>query len=85
MDDNAKDNIFEPILNYARDMFEMFVQKQWLKEINRQLASVNRAIKKARQAKQRVDHKRFVLQKLIDEYNARYDNGLSVKEVDHDG
>lgn len=65
---------------YIRDMFGLFVQEQWLKEINRQLNSVNRSINKARKAGRRVERKRYALQKLIDEYNARYNDGLGVRE-----
>ncbi len=80
MADNSKPGYMHPLSDYAHEMFEMFVQKQWLKEIDRQINAVNRSINKARKAKQRVDKGRFVLQKLIDEYNTRYHDSLCAKE-----
>ncbi len=70
--------------DYIHKMFEMFIQRRWLKEIDHQLNAVNRSIRKAIKAKQSVDHGRFVLQKLIDEYNTRYHDGICVKEADHE-
>jgi hypothetical protein len=69
------------VRDYIRELIELSARKCWLKEIDRQLVAVNRAIRKARRAKQAVDRQKFVLQKLIDEYNKRYNDRLNVQEV----
>lgn len=70
---------------FIREMIELSARKCWLKEIDRQLETVNRSIRKVRRAQQAVDRQKFVLQKLIDEYNKRYHDGLGVKEEQQNG
>ncbi len=82
MTDNTKPE-YMSLSDHIHVMFEMFVQKRWLKELDRQLSAVNRSSREAREAKQRADHELFVLHKLIDEYNTRYHDGIFVKEADH--
>lgn len=68
------------MIEYIQKMIELAAQKRWLKEIERQLNEVNRAIGKVRQAEQNVNRNKFVLKKLIDEYNSRFQECLEVKE-----
>ena len=68
---------------FIREMIELSAKKRWLKEIDRQLETVNRSIGKVRRAQQAVDRQKLILQGLIDEYNKRYHDGLGVKEEDH--
>lgn len=68
---------------FIREMIELSAKKRWLKEIDRQLETVNQSIRKVRRARQAVDRQKLILQGLIDEYNKRYHNGLGVKEEDH--
>lgn len=70
------------MIDFIRALIELSAKERWLKEIDRQLESVNRAIRKVDRAKQNVDRQKFVLQKLIDEYNMRYHDGLNVQEVE---
>lgn len=68
-----------------REWIELLEQERWLKKINRKLDAVNRAIGKVRSAKRDADIQRYELDKMIDEYNMRYHDGLAVKEVEADG
>lgn len=65
-----------------REWIELLEQERWLKKINRKLDAVNRAIGKVRSAKHDADIQRYELDKMIDEYNMRYHDGLAVKEVE---
>lgn len=68
---------------FIREMIELSARKRWLKEIDRQLETVNRSIREVRRSHQAVDRQKLILQGLIDEYNKRYHDGLCVKEEDH--
>ena len=57
---------------FIREMIELSAKERWLKEIDRQLETVNRSIGKVRRAQQAVDRQKLILQGLIDEYNKRY-------------
>jgi hypothetical protein len=73
------------VKEFIREMIELSAKKRWLKEIDRQLETVNRSIRKVRRAQQAVDRQKLILQGLIDEYNKRYHDGLGVKEEKPNG
>ena len=57
------------MIELLKRSFELWVEKRWIKEIERAIDDHRKAVEKA-------NRKFYVLQKLVEAYNERYDANL---------
>lgn len=68
------------MLEIIRDMMKLRVQKRRLRAVERQIEKTNRAIGMVTVQRKCAMQQREKLEKMIEAYNAQYEDGLAVKE-----